>query len=267
METTATLYDWAAGALVVRDDCEVAETELLAADSFLVSSGRALALGLHRTRFAETAREQGFRDEAELAAFWDAGVALLPGAALKPEDDRWFPRFELVRVRDALRLRFRLRTAPPLGTDLVVATAATDPRRTPHLKGPDIDRLNALRQGAQRVGAQEAVILDGGRVSDGATTALLWWRGDTLCAPPFELPRVDSVAARTVRGIAAALGVPVEEEAARPSELDGVVLWAVNALHGIRDVTVWVDGPALGHDPARTAAWRSRFGALARPIR
>ncbi|MEY9953572.1 aminotransferase class IV [Leifsonia sp. EB34] len=261
MDTSATLYDWAAGALTARDDCEVAETELLAADSFLVAEGRVLALGLHRDRFAETAREQGFRDAGSLAAFWDAGVALLPG------DGRWFPRFELVRVRDALRLRFRLRAAPPLGSDLVVATAATDPRRVPHLKGPDIDRLNVLRQRAQQVGAQEAVILDDGRVSDGTTTALLWWRGETLFAPPFSLARVDSVAARTVRGIAAALGVPVEEEAVRPSELDGVALWAVNALHGIRDVTVWVDGPALGHDPARTAAWRSRFGALARPLR
>ncbi|CAM5310067.1 aminotransferase class IV [Leifsonia shinshuensis] len=261
MQTTAILYDWSAGALAVRDDCEVVETELLAADSFLVSSGRAIALGLHRQRFAETAREQGFRDRAELDTFWEAGVALLP------DDGRWFPRFELVRARDALRLRFRLRTAPPLGTDLVVATAATDPRRVPHLKGPDIDRLNALRQSAQRVGAQEAVLLDDGRVSDGTTTALLWWRGGTLYAPPFELARVDSVAARTVRGIAAALGVPVEEEAVRPSELDGVALWAVNALHGIRDVTVWVDGPTLAHDPGRTAAWRSRFGALARPLR
>lgn len=261
MDTTATIFDWAGGALTVRDDCEVVETELLAADSFLVAEGRVLALGLHRERFVETAREQGFRDAGELAAFWEAGVDLLPG------DGRWFPRFELVRARDALRLRFRLRTAPPLGSDLVVTTAATDPRRVPHLKGPDIDRLNALRQRAQQVGAQEAVILDDGRVSDGTTTALLWWRGDTLCAPPFSLARVDSVAARTVRGIAAALGVPVEEEAVRPPELDGVALWAVNALHGIRDVTVWVDGPALGHDPARTAAWRSRFGALARPIR
>jgi hypothetical protein len=48
------------------------------------------------------------------------------------------------------------------------------------------------------------VILDDGRVSDGTTTALLWWRGDALFAPPFSLPRVDSVAARTARGIAAA---------------------------------------------------------------
>jgi branched-subunit amino acid aminotransferase/4-amino-4-deoxychorismate lyase len=171
-----------------------------------------------------------------------------------------------VRAREALRLRFRLRPAPELTRSLVVATADGDPRRVPHLKGPDIDRLTALRQRAQRRGAQEAVLLDGGHVSDGTTTALLWWRGDALFAPPFSLPRVDSVAARTVRGIAAALGVPVEEEAVRPAELDGAVLWAVNALHGIRDVTSWVDGPSLATDPARSDAWRARFAALARPL-
>lgn len=261
MDAAATLYDWAAETLTARDDCEVAETELLAADSFLVADARALALGLHRERFAESALAQGFGSSAELDRFWEAGTGLLP------VDGRWFPRFELVRIRDALRLRFRLRPAPPLGTDLVVATAAADPRRVPHLKGPDIERLTALRTLAQRVGAQEAVLLDDGRVCDGTTTALLWWRGDTLFAPPFEFARVDSVAARTVRGIAAALGVPVEEEAVRPSELEGTTLWAVNSLHGIRDVTVWVDGPALAHDPARTAAWRTRFAALARPLR
>src|SRR5690348_6437160 len=109
MDATATLYDWAAGSLVARDDCEVVETELLAADSFLVASGRALALGLHRERFAESATEQGFGDRATVEAFWEAGIALLP------DEGRWFPRFELVRARGALRLRFRLRTAPPIG--------------------------------------------------------------------------------------------------------------------------------------------------------
>ena len=69
-----------------------------------------------------------------------------------------------------------------------------------------------------------------------------------------------------MRGIAAALGVPVDEEEARPSQLDGVELWAVNALHGIRLVTAWVDGPRLAHDPVRFAAWRSRYTRLARPL-
>jgi branched-subunit amino acid aminotransferase/4-amino-4-deoxychorismate lyase len=259
VDAQSTLWDWA-GELVVRDDCEIVETELLAADSFLVTGGRVLALGLHRARFAESASEQGFRDGRDLDAFWRAGIASIP------HEGDWFPRFELVRVRAGLRLRFRLRTAPALTESLVVATADSDPRRLPHLKGPDLERLSLLRQRAQRRGAQEAVILDEGRVSDGATTALLWWRGDTLFAPPLSFPRVDSVAARTVRGIAAALRIPLEDEAVRPAELDGVVLWAVNALHGVRAVTEWVDGPALALDTARTDAWRARFAALARPL-
>lgn len=260
MDASSTLFDWAGGELVARDTCEVAETELLVADSFLVTDGTVLALALHSARFQESARLQGHPDRSELQAFWEAGVGALP------REGAWFPRFELVRTRDALRLRFRLRTAPPLGESLVVATAASDPRTAPDLKGPDIDRLSVLRQRAQSRGAQEAVILDEGFVSDGSTTALLWWRGDTLFAPPLSLARVDSVAARTVRGIAAALRVPLDEEEVRPAQLDGATLWAVNALHGIRPVTAWVDGPALAQDPARTDAWRSRFAALARPL-
>lgn len=260
MDAVSTLSDWSGGALVARDSCEVVETELLVADSFLVTEGRVLALPLHRSRFAESAREQGWRDREDLARFWDAAIATVP------REGDWFPRLELVRQRDALRLRARLRPAPPLQSEVIVATAPDDPRRSPHLKGPDLERLSLLRQRAQQKGAQEAVILDEGFVSDGATTALLWWRGETLYAPPLSLARVDSVSARTVRGIAAALGVVVDEEEAAPAHLDGVVLWAVNALHGIRAVTRWVDGPRLAQDPSRTAAWRARFATLARPL-
>lgn len=265
MDASPSLADWADGALTEQTaltghtEGEHA-AEVLVADSFLVADGRSLALGLHRARFLESAALQGFGDADELAAFWAAGVARLPRSG------SWFPRFELVRVRDEQRLRFRLRPSPPLGTQLTVATAAADPRTVPDIKGPDIDRLRATQQAAQRLGAEEAVILVDGVVCDGTTTALVWWRNGALVAPPFTLARVDSVAARTVRGIAAALGVPVEEEQARPAELTGAVLWAVNALHGIREVTAWVEGPPLATDPERTAAWRARFAALARPL-
>jgi branched-subunit amino acid aminotransferase/4-amino-4-deoxychorismate lyase len=260
MESTNAVSDWAGGSLVARADCEVAETELLVADSFLVRERRVLALGLHRARFLESVRDQHAGERGDAEAFWNSAVAALP------REGDWFPRFEAVRVRGAARLRFRLRPAPQLSESLVVMTAPHDPRRTPRVKGPDIERLSALRQTAQKRGAQEAVILDEGFVADGATTALLWWRGGMLFAPPLSLPRVDSVAARTVRGIAAALGVPVDEEEAAPLDLEGTELWAVNALHGIRVVTRWIDGPSLAHDPARFAAWRGRFEALARPL-
>lgn len=260
MEHRTTLYDWRAGELVALDDCEVAEQTLDVADSFLVADGRALALALHRERFLDSVREQGFADRAEAARFWEAGIAAVPRAG------SWFPRFELTTVRDAQRLRFRLRTAPVLTDSVVLATAEGDPRQVPNIKGPDIARLSVLRQRAQRSGADEAVILDNGLVSDGTTTALLWWRGDTLATPPLTFAKVDSVAARTVRGVAAAMRIPVDEEAVTPAELDGCVIWAVNALHGIRAVTAWVGGPRVAQDAARTAAWRTRLAALARPL-
>jgi branched-subunit amino acid aminotransferase/4-amino-4-deoxychorismate lyase len=260
MDASSTLFTWQEGELVAVDDCEIAETTLEAADSFLVSDGRALATALHRSRFRESAIERGWRGTDDLYAFWDASIERLP------REGQWFPRFEFVTVRDSLRLRFRLRTAPPLSETVVLATAKGDPRLVPHIKGPDLPAMSRLRQEAQKLGAQEAVILDGGHITDGASTALLWWRGDELFTPPLGLPRVDSVAARTVRGVAAALGVPVDEEEVSPAQLERTVVWAVNALHGIRAVTAWVNGPRLTQDATRTTAWRARLAALTRPL-
>jgi len=260
MDARTTLSDWRDGELVALDDCEVVEQTLDVADSFLVDDGRVLALGLHRSRFLDSVREQGFRDRAVVERFWDAAVASIPRTGA------WFPRFELATIRDAHRLRFRLRPAPPLTDSVVLATADGDPRRVPDIKGPDIAQLSVLRQRAQQVGADEAVILDNGLISDGTTTALLWWRDDTLATPPLTFAKVDSVAARTVRGVAAALRIPVDEEAVTPADLEGTVVWAVNALHGIRAVRSWVDGPQLAQDAARTTAWRTRLAALAREV-
>jgi branched-subunit amino acid aminotransferase/4-amino-4-deoxychorismate lyase len=261
MDARTTLFDWRDGELVggERDGAAPGQT-LDVADSFLVADGTVLALGLHRERFLDSVREQGFRDRAAAETFWDAAVAAIP------RDGSWFPRFELATIRDAHLLRLRLRTAPALTDSVVLATADDDPRRVPDIKGPDIERLGVLRERAQQAGADEAVILDNGLISDGTTTALLWWRGDTLATPPLTFAKVDSVAARTVRGVAAAMRIPVDEEAVTPAELDGAVVWAVNALHGIRAVTAWLDGPRVAQDAARTAAWRTRLAALARPI-
>ncbi|MFJ8893636.1 aminotransferase class IV [Leifsonia sp. NPDC102414] len=261
MDARTTLFDWRDGELVggERDGAAPGHT-LDVADSFLVADGTVLALGLHRERFLDSVREQGFRDRTAAESFWDAAVAAIPRSG------SWFPRFELATIRDAHLLRFRLRTAPALTESVVLATADDDHRRVPDIKGPDIERLGVLRERAQRAGADEAVILDNGLISDGTTTALLWWRGDTLATPPLTFAKVDSVAARTVRGVAAAMRIPVDEEAVTPAELDGAVVWAVNALHGIRAVTAWLDGPRVAQDAARTAAWRSRLAALARPI-
>jgi branched-subunit amino acid aminotransferase/4-amino-4-deoxychorismate lyase len=103
-------------------------------------------------------------------------------------------------------------------------------------------------------------------VAEGSTTCLAWWRGEVLCLPDAAIPRVDSVTLRSVLALAAATGVEVVEERARPADLEGLEVWALNALHGIRIVTAWVDGPATAEEPGRLAAWRARLDALRRPL-
>src|SRR5471032_2942649 len=94
--SVATTYRWQGGALEPRDDCDVAPAAILAADSWLVSEGAVLALGLHRTRFFDAVSELAERhgrttevDALEVEAFWDAAISSIPRV------DDWFPRVEL----------------------------------------------------------------------------------------------------------------------------------------------------------------------------
>ncbi|PJJ63378.1 aminotransferase class IV [Compostimonas suwonensis] len=263
MTTIDTTFRWLGGALHPLDDCDLAESTLAVADSWLVTEGRARALEAHRERFGQAvARLGGTISPDELELFWAQGLALIP------REGEWFPRAELLERATGRELRFRVRPAPALQTAVSLWTAPNDPRRTPAVKGPDIPALSRLRQNAQKAGATEAVILgENGTIVDGATTALLWWRSGTLIAPTSDLTRVASVTARTIRMLAGALGTPGSEERARPSDLDGAELWAVNALHGIRPATSWIDGPQLAApDAARLSAWRRRLEALRRPL-
>jgi branched-subunit amino acid aminotransferase/4-amino-4-deoxychorismate lyase len=242
------------------------DAPLVVADSWLVTEGRVLALELHRARFfAAIAPEK--RTQLRLDAFWAASIARLPHTG------NWFPRVELrdeggTQHSSASQLAFRLRSAPPLGTTLTAITHhGRDPRRQPLVKGPDIAVLADLRRAAQSRGADEAIIVgEAGQVVDGASTAILWWRGQTLCAPPRSFARVDSVTAKTLVTIATALGTEIRYEAAQPRELDALEVWAVNALHGIRPITAWIDGPTVAAPSARTSAWRARMDALATPL-
>jgi hypothetical protein len=164
-------------------------------------------------------------------------------------------------------LRLRVRVAPRLRESAVLTThEGSDPRRVPRVKGPDLERLLALRATAQENGADEVVLLHDGYIVDGSSSALLWWRGETLVAPASDLARVPSVTARSIRLIATATGTRVVEERARPADLDGCELWIVSALHGISVVDVWIDGPVLEVRPSRAATWRKRLEALSRPL-
>jgi branched-subunit amino acid aminotransferase/4-amino-4-deoxychorismate lyase len=231
------------------------------ADSWLVTDGTMLGLALHRERFFRSAVLQGH--SLDLSPFWAAAVAAIPRSG------EWFPRVDLRAHPDgAVDLLLHLRPAPVRTSSVVVTThGGADPRRTPSIKGPDLDRLGLVRIAAAGGGADEVVLVaEDGSVIEGAYSALLWWRGNALCSPAPELARVDSVTARSALTLAAALGVDVLHERSTPQDLDGREVWALNAAQGIRIVREWQNGPALAAEPGRLALWRSRMAALRKPL-
>ncbi|HEY4269623.1 MAG TPA: aminotransferase class IV [Galbitalea sp.] len=255
-----TIFRWLDNELVALDYCDMADTTIAVADSWFVTEGTTLALGLHRDRFLESMPADA-RGRTNADAFWDAAIATIPRVG------DWFPRVELQQRGDGVLLVFRLRSAPDRTNNVVVTTWQGDPRTQPRIKGPDVATMTRIRTSIQPSGAGEAVILaDGGFVVDGAYSGLLWWRGEILCGPPAEFERVDSVSVRSVIAMASALGIETYGEPVTPSELDGTELWSLNALHGIRIVTSWLDGPSLAERPGRLATWRARMDALRKPI-
>jgi branched-subunit amino acid aminotransferase/4-amino-4-deoxychorismate lyase len=260
MSVTA-IHRWHDGELEPLEYCDMSDVFVAAADSWLVAEGTVLALDLHRSRFLDAIDAQRYPELAS-EAFWDAAVAAIPRSG------DWFPRVELQLRQDAPLLVFRLRTAPERTRSLRLAThRGPDPRTSPRVKGPDTEAMLMARTGAQERGADEAVILSpDGYVVEGAYSSLLWWRGAILCAPSLDLDRIDSVTARSVIALATALGVEVYYESVTPAELDGVELWALSALHGIRIVTAWIDGPSTAEEPGRLGAWRARLDRLRKPL-
>lgn len=212
---------------------EVPSTDALVVDSWLLDRGAVRGLRRHRARFTRGATTIARIHESSVDRFWAAVVAELP---LR---ERWFPRVE---AHADGSLVFWLRPAPPPRPETRLWIPAEPVVRThPRIKGPDLPMLAELRARAQDTGADDALLLDeSGCVLEAANAALLWWRGDHLCAPARNLPVLPSV---TV----AELGIPLSEEWALTADLEGTEVWAVNSLHGISPVTGWTGepGPAL----------------------
>jgi branched-subunit amino acid aminotransferase/4-amino-4-deoxychorismate lyase len=229
-------------------------TDLLAADSWLVVDGRARAVDRHWARFGATCREHGIQPEA-LAAFRAEVERTLPATV------RWFPRIELNADRE---LAVQVRPAPPREPTVVAWIAdVPDPRRAPRHKGPDLERLAALRERAAAHGAGEAVIADGdGRLIEGAFTSLLWWEDDTLCTVPDDAPILPGITRALLIELAHGRGTAVAQRRPAPHDLAGRETWLVSALHGIRVVTGWADA-GLEAGPARRAGdWQSALDGL-----
>jgi branched-subunit amino acid aminotransferase/4-amino-4-deoxychorismate lyase len=169
---------------------------------------------------------------------------------------------------DAPELQLWIRPAPARGDAVRLWISAEPDRRVhPSVKGADLDHLAGLRQEAADAGADEALILaTDGRIREGASTSILWWRRDVLCAPP-ETPEILPGVTRTVLlRLAAEHGIRVEFEEPTPPELAGREVWAVNALHGIRPVSRWV-GALIDAGPAhRARRWNAQLDRLAKPV-
>ena len=247
-------YRFAAGEFVLETWCDVNIGSVLVADSWAVRDGRVVGLEYHLERFRRGCRLQGV--EADIDRFLESVIARIP------RQGAWFPRIEAVRYGDGALLRYLERPAPTRETEVIVATAAHDPRTRPDIKGPDLAALAALRTEAQGLGAGEAIICDSrGAIIEGAYSALWWWKNDRIFRPISALPRTDSVTDRVLRDHARLIGATITEVEASAQELAGCELWVLSALHGIRQVTEWVNGPELRTETGRAQYWRTCYNA------
>jgi branched-subunit amino acid aminotransferase/4-amino-4-deoxychorismate lyase len=228
------------------------------ADSWLVEEGRVRGLGHHWARFATELRALDGPDPARFAAAVEAAL---------PRDGRWFPRVEL-RLDGGARLGLLLRPAPARLTTVRAWIAdRPDPRQAPRRKGPDLERLGALRAEAVHHDAEEAVISDPeGRLLEGAYSSLLWWEDDALCVVDDDAAILPGVTRALLIEAAGDAGVEVRRSRPGPDALAGREAWLTSALHGIRAVTAWGPGGPPSGEAGRAAAWQARLEALARPL-
>jgi branched-subunit amino acid aminotransferase/4-amino-4-deoxychorismate lyase len=231
-------------------------TDLLAADSWLVIDGHARAVDRHWARFSAACGDQGVAPEA-LATFRARVERAVPAYG------RWFPRIEL---REDGKLAVLVRPSPAREPTVVAWVAdVPDPRRSPRRKGPDLDRLAALRERAAAHGAGEAVLADAdGRLLEGAFTSLLWWEGDTLCVVPDDAPILPGITRALLIELASERDTPVVQRRPAPEELVDRETWLVSALHGVRTVARWAGGTPAGAAP-RAATWQRLLDDFAVP--
>jgi branched-subunit amino acid aminotransferase/4-amino-4-deoxychorismate lyase len=232
---------------------------LTVADSWFVSDGFARAMGKHLKRFSDSISDPNCRKQ--LPAFFDQVISTIP-----PEGD-WFPRIEYRAERpEGERLFLRLRPAPERTETCTLWTYdKKDPRQLPTIKGPDLSVCQSLRRAANLHGADEAVLLDAdGFISDGALSAIVWWQGETLCAPDDQTPWLPSVTRELVFSIASQAGYQTKALNAKPQDLLGAEVWSLSALQGIRGVTAW-NGVSIG-ELKLLNPFRKRLKMLLEPV-
>lgn len=270
---TTTVWEWDLSEdsfVPVVDPSERADADVvpLVADSWLVTDGAARAFSRHRRRFTracggaiDTVEDAEVIAPVDQDRFWSSLAALIPATG------DWFPRVELA---DTLRLR--VRPAPERGQSVIVWDPQdVDPREHPRVKGPDLPYLGVLREEARSFGADEVLLTDAaGNVVEAANSNILWWEGDTLCAPHADSPVFGGVTAGLVVEEARQRRITVQARRITRSELQERDVWLTNALHGIRSVSAWrgsgVGADAGAVDEGRLEEWRTWWDRAARPL-
>ena len=243
-----TIYRWADGVLAIEEWCDTNPGAVHVADSFLVVDGTVASMDRHVARFARGLTASNI--EADVARFVASVTAAIP------REGRWFPRIEAIDYGDGALLRLLVRPAPDPMETLRLATALSDPRTNHTVKGPDLVNLGKLRRDS---GADEAILLTDGFVTEGAWSSVVWWQNDQLHRVDPTLPRLASVTESIVVELAQEQGVDVVDTLATPEDLSGTEVWILSALHGIRLATEWRDGPDLSVASERAEDWRVRY--------
>lgn len=236
-------------------------------ESFAVCDGAVVAFERHASRFADALAATATDATNALDAFLTLAISALA-------TETGFPRLEFLRLDDnapAFRLRRR-----PLGDAepdeaVVLVGPPGDPRVAPRRKGVDQAWLRDRHNDALGAGADEWLIRDAsGQPLEGAYSALLWWRGDTIYALPDDAAALPSVTRSVLLELAAKRGIPVRHEWPDLETLIASDTWLVNARHGIRRVVAWrregKNLPAATTDATRRADWQKRWLARRAPL-
>ena len=258
VQPEAEIYCFRDGKLLALATDEV-DGSLAAADSWLVDEGRVRGLDKHFGRFAAAVDWVSPEHSALLPEFFERVAQKMPRTG------RWFPRIEIHdHEQSGNHLHLRLRVAPEPQTTIRLWTLdEPDPRTNPRVKGPDLSLGQQLRRRANLSGADEAVLLTAERfVAEGALSSIVWWRGDTLCAPGDQIPWLPSITRNLVLSIAEQSGHPISFESAKPEELGGLEIWALGSLHGIRVVSEWNELPLAPAKPTHADAFNRRLRLL-----
>lgn len=260
---------------------------LLAADSFRVrknpqnKEAEVRGLDLHIDRFARAVLDcWPAQPEPKVLDLIDAFLAeALPAIAAYGDG---FPRLELWQssTERLPELSLALRPVPVLTQSVELRSVAYSdlPKLSArHRKGPNIEAYAALNRSVHA----EALLVDqAGHVLEGATTSLIWWPNEPTssgCYVDDRLgQRVTSVTERLLREAAESQsGDPratrwnvgaLSPRLATTATLSRSEVWAVNALHGIRPVSM-LDGSRLcTPDPERRRWFQEALDHTWQPV-